>query len=303
LSIITKTLMTIRKKIVHIIPEDSRLFRWLSLIGLRINAKKSHKPLTTLLIGVFATDHCNLNCKCCTAFSPIATPSFLDIGIFQKDIARLATLTSNKLESFIVTGGEPLLHPRLIEIFTIAHAFFPDTKLGFMTNGTLLTQMPDSFWEKCHHLKININISRYPINLDISKIQDIADKHNAMLRYVGGNDTPIKTMWKYPLDLSGKQPLSNSYDICTQINRCITLKDGKLYPCSAIAGAEIFNKYFGTNLEVNSNDVLDIYSVKDINEIFDFCCSPKPFCKYCNRKGVVFGIPYGQSERDISEWT
>jgi len=300
---INKLLMAIRKKIVLIVPEGSWLFRQISLIGMRINAKRGHAPLTTLTIGVYATEHCNLNCKGCTAFSPIANEQFLNVELFTKDIARLATLTGNKLSSFYISGGEPLLHPRLLEILEIAHSYFPEAVLGFMTNGLLLSQMPDTFWEQCSKNKVSINISRYPINIDMHKILEKVKQHNAMLRYVGGNDIPVKTLWKYPLDISGQQPLTRSYDICTQINRCITLKEGKIYPCSAIAGIDHFNRYFHQNLVVSPDDVLDIYQVNDVKEIFNFLCSPKPFCRYCNRKGVTFGIKYGHSKREIEEWT
>jgi len=288
---------------VYIIPEGSWLFKQISLIGMRINAKRSHTPLTTLTIGVYATEHCNLNCKCCTAFSPIAKESFLDIQSFTKDMARLATLTGNRLSSFYVSGGEPLLHPRLMEIFEIARRYFPEAVLGFMTNGLLLTQMPDSFWEQCSKYAISINISRYPININMNKIFDKVKQYDAMLKYTGGNDIPIKTLWKYPLDITGKQPLKRSYEICTQLNRCITLKDGKIYPCSAIAGIVHFNTYFNKDLQLSADDVLDLYEVKDIKEVFNFLCSPKPFCRYCNRKGVTFGIKYSDSKKEIEEWT
>jgi MoaA/NifB/PqqE/SkfB family radical SAM enzyme len=64
-------------------------------------------------------------------------------------MAKLAALTGNDLQSFYVTGGEPLLHPRILEIFTIARKYFPRTDLSFMTNGLLLLKMPEIFWETC----------------------------------------------------------------------------------------------------------------------------------------------------------
>jgi L-lysine 2,3-aminomutase len=81
------------------------------------------------------------------------------------------------------------------------------------------------------------------------------------------------------------------------------MKDGYIYPCDTIAGIEHFNKYFNKKLEVTADDVLELHKVKNINEVYEFLIKPKPFCKYCNRKGVVFGITYGQSKKEISEWT
>ena len=292
----------VRNTIVKIIPEDSQLFKWITLVGLRINAKNQHKPLKSLVMGVYATQHCNLNCKCCTAFSPIAKEGFLNIGTYKNDMKKLSELTESKLSSFYVTGGEPLLHPQILEIFNIAREFFPETTISFMTNGLLLLKMPETFWENCQKNGVIINPSKYPINLDIPKIKEKAKAYNIKFEYVGGNDVPVKSMWKYPLDIDGKQPLKTSYNICSQVNRCITMKDGIIYPCNTIAGIEHFNKYFNTNLEVTSCDILKLHEVENINEIYDFLYTPKPFCKYCKRKDLVLGIKYGASKKEITEW-
>jgi molybdenum cofactor biosynthesis enzyme MoaA len=119
----------------------------MTLIGLKINAKKCHLPLQSLVMGVYAAQHCNLNCKCCTAFSPIAEEHFLDIETYKNDMENLSKLTSQKLASFYVTGGEPLLHPHITEIFDIAREYFPETPISFMTNGLLLLKIPEMFWE------------------------------------------------------------------------------------------------------------------------------------------------------------
>jgi MoaA/NifB/PqqE/SkfB family radical SAM enzyme len=293
----------IRNNIVKILPENSLLFKQLSLIGLKINAKKHHVPLTSMVMGVYAVQHCNLNCKCCTAFSPIAEKSFLNIESYKNDIVKLAELTANRLSSFYVTGGEPLLHPQITEIFTIARKYFPETEIYFMTNGLLLNKMSEIFWENLKQNNIIINLSRYPIQINVDKIREKTKSYNVKFDYVGGSDVPIKSMWKYPLDINGKQSLKRSYNICTQINRCVTMKEGLIYPCNTIAGIKHFNQYFTKNLEVAAGDVLELHNVKDINELYEFLYTPKPFCKYCNRKGVEFGIKYGNSKKDIKEWT
>jgi MoaA/NifB/PqqE/SkfB family radical SAM enzyme len=293
----------IRNNIVKIVPEDSLLFKHMSLVGLKINARKHHVPLTSMVMGVYAVQHCNLNCKCCTAFSPIAEESFLNIESYKTDMAKLAELTGQRLSTFYITGGEPLLHPQITDIFSIARQYFPETEIYFMTNGLLLLKMAEKFWDTLRQNHIAINLSRYPLHLDIDTIREKASIYTVRFDYVGGSDVPIKSMWKYPLDIEGKQSLKRSYHICTQINRCITMKDGIIYPCNTIAGIEHFNKYFKKNLDVSPQDILELHKVKDIYEIYEFLYTPKPFCKYCNRQGVEFGIKYSNSKRDISEWT
>jgi hypothetical protein len=60
-------------------------------------------------------DHCNLNCKGCTAFSPVAEEKFMDVNMFERDCERLAELTGGKIELIDLLGGEPLLHPKINE--------------------------------------------------------------------------------------------------------------------------------------------------------------------------------------------
>ena len=298
-----EVLQTVRNNTVKIIPENSPVFKWMSITGLKLSAKKHHVPLTSLAMGVYAAEHCNLNCKCCTAFSPLAEETFLDIESYKNDMKKLAELTGGSLSSFYVTGGEPLLHPRLADIFGIAREYFPETEISFMTNGLLLLKMPEAFWEKCGEYSVSINISRYPVSIDIEKIREKAETYQLKTDYVGGTDVPVKSMWKYPLDMEGKQSLKRSYGICSQINRCITMKEGKIYPCNTVAGIGHFNRYFGKDLEVAAEDILELHKVKDINEVYKFLYTPKPFCKYCNRLGAEFGIKYGGSEKEIGEWT
>jgi hypothetical protein len=109
-------------------------------------------------------------------------------------------------------------------------------------------------------------------------------------------------MWKYPLDPEGKQPLSHSFNICNQVNSCIRMKNGKIYPCNTIACIEHFNKFFDKCLEVTKDDVIEIENVNNIREVYEFLIKPKPFCKYCNRRGIQFGIEWGISKKEITEW-
>jgi MoaA/NifB/PqqE/SkfB family radical SAM enzyme len=291
-----------RDNIVKIIPERSPLFKWLCLIGFELSAKKKHTLRTSMKIDIPVAEHCNLSCKCCTAFGPLANESFIDVESYKKDMEKLALLTNNQLESACFTGGEPLLHPRLLELFDIARTFFPNTELSFMTNGVILPKMGQEFWDNCRKNDVCISLSRYPIKLDIDKLRETAKANRVEFDYVGGNSTPVKAMWKYPLDMEGKQPLSRSFNICNQVNSCIRMKNGKIYPCNTIACIEHFNGYFNQNLKITENDVIEIENINNIHEIYEFLIKPKPFCKYCNRKGIQFGIEWGVSKKDITEW-
>lgn len=295
-----------RKKIVRLIPENSWLFRRLSVLGMRLNVKKRHKKRTVMKIDIPVVEHCNLGCKGCTAFSPLAKEEFLDYGQYCDDMRTLAKLTNHKLSQITFTGGEPMLHPRFGDMLKFARELYPNAEIEFMTNGILIPSQTDEFWKICADCGIKPKISRYPIKLDTKKIREIERNtgRRVCFSWVGGNDIPVKKMWKYPIDLKGNVPLRNSYKLCSQINSFIRMKNGKIYPCNTTACIEHFNKYFGKDLKlIAGKDYLELDKVSDINEIFDFLVTPPPFCRYCNRAGVTFGYDWEVSKRDISEWT
>ena len=64
-------------------------------------------------------DHCNLNCKGCGHFSPLASKSFLDLETFENDLRRLNELLNGEIYCFELMGGEALLHPQLEKFIEI----------------------------------------------------------------------------------------------------------------------------------------------------------------------------------------
>jgi len=297
-----RLLRDIRDRIVHIVPENSWLFRRLCLIGFRIAARQKHALRTSMRVDIPVVEHCNLGCKCCTAFGPLAEESFLDLRSYTKDMEKLASLTGGRLEEINFTGGEPLLHPRLTEMFDCARGLFPEAPMTFITNGILLPGMPVPFWENCGKNGVKIAISRYPVRIDMAGIRRTAAAYGVPIDWVGGEHTPVKSMWKYPLDLQGTQPPRRSFNICNQVNSCIRMKNGRIYPCNTIPCIEHFNRFFGQRLAVTGEDSFDLHQAASIGEIYRFLITPKPFCRYCNRAGIVLGIPWGPSKREMAEW-
>ena len=44
-------------------------------------------------IDIHLVDHCNLNCRGCTHFSPLAQEFYLDLDSYECDLTRLSKLT------------------------------------------------------------------------------------------------------------------------------------------------------------------------------------------------------------------
>jgi len=253
-------------------------------------------------VQIHPADHCNLSCRGCNTFSPIVKECFADIENIKKDLTRLSNLAGGEIGSLTISGGEPLLHPRLPELMEYARSCFPGRKLQIITNGILLTKMSEEFWLSCKNNDIIISLTYYPIEINVENIRELAKSYCVELIFQDDTDIREKTMYFTALDPSGKQNISESYRFCFMSNYCFVLENGKLYTCPIIAHMKYFNSYFAQNFKVSEIDYIDIYKAKSIDEILTFFCKPMPFCRYCNKKKRVSGLKWSVSKKDISEW-
>jgi len=251
-------------------------------------------------VEVHVAEHCNLNCKGCNHFSCIAEEEYLEPEQFENDFKRLAEL-SKSFFAIKILGGEPLLHPRITAFFDIARRHFPSTPIQITTNGILLTEQPESFWQSCNKNNITVSISQYPIKLPKKEIKRIAKMHRVKVVYNG--TTTEERMCKLPLDLSGSQNMKKSFQKCAiSWGCCVTLREGKIYNCCIAAHIRFFNEYFNQNLVIGEKDYVDIYKVHSKKEIIDFLEKPFPFCRYCNTSKMQFAQRWGITKKEITEW-
>jgi len=252
-------------------------------------------------VQIHAVEHCNLGCKWCNAFSPIADEKFAKIEEIEADLKRFSELTGSVLRKLIVSGGEPLLHPRLHDIFECARKYFPDCVLEIITNGLLLKNAPDTFWKSCNENDVTISVTRYPIENNTEKIELLAKSHHVKLVYQDDTDIREKTMYFTPLDPSGKQDAASSYRLCYMSNYCFVLENGRLYTCPTVAHIEFINKYFKQDFIVSEHDYADIYQMTNIDDILSRFQKSIPFCRYCVKRHRLSGLNWALSEKDMTE--
>lgn len=260
------------------------------------------KPKKTLRVEVHIADHCNLNCKGCDNFSCLAEPKMLDIRIFERDLSRLKEIFGDRVEWISMMGGEPLLNENSYKYCHIARKLFPDALVRIITNGTMLLKQSEEFWKNISKDRVILYVTKYPIKFDYDKAKDYAEERGVKFQYAFESGDVLKTMYKTPLDLEGKQNPKLSYQLCGKGNKCITLKEGKLYTCETIANFFTFNNFFGKNLEVCEDDYIDIYKESDPNKIMNKMASAVPACRYCDNIHYCSGIPWGTTKKEISEW-
>lgn len=239
--------------------------------------------------------HCNLNCVGCSHFSPLVDEKwFADIDSYEKDIERISEF-SFPLKVIKLMGGEPLLHPEIISFFEVTRRHLKETKIILVTNGILLSSKEDKFWRACHDNGVSIEISGYPIDLDVKKINHLASKYSVDLFY---KKVQGEMRARY-LEPEPKFSARRNFNKCCMAN-CTTLLEGKLYPCSLGTYINFFNESSNTHFPEEKG--LDLHR-KNLSkeQILNYINSPIELCKYC----VTTSIPstkWRKSSLEIEEW-
>ena len=126
-------------------------------------------------------DHCDLKCKGCGHFSSLSEKRYADFDVFKKDFVRLSGLFDN-ISRIRLMGGEPLLHPDVPEFLRFTRHTFPNAEIFLVTNALRLCRQPERFWEECSSSRIIIQITRYPIKLDLEAIKKNGKKYDDRLK-------------------------------------------------------------------------------------------------------------------------
>lgn len=277
---------------------------FLGLFDLKWTKKNPTQEKVMLpFFAMHLVEHCNLNCEGCDHCVPLASPEFADIETFKKDFSRLSKLFDN-IKVIGLMGGEPLLHPNLPDFFYESRKFFPKSALVLYTNGILLEQQDDKFWDACVKNDIIINVTKYPINLNFERLEQLAKDKNTKFYFSNHPEEKIKTSHKIIFDLEGKQNINESFKQCSHIKQgCTFLAEGKIYPCTVAPTSKNFSTYFNKNLNLSKKDYIDIHKTNNGKKILDFLAKPIPFCRYCDVKNRSVNHPWAKSKKDISEWT
>lgn len=126
-----------------------------------------------IILEIHAADHCNLNCRGCSHYSPVAEPHFCNLDTLQKSMEKLSKF-SDCFSYINILGGEPLLFHDICKMMRIVRQYMLNNKIRLMTNGLLLTtphRLPVDFWETCRKNNIMLSITPYPINIDYDEIK------------------------------------------------------------------------------------------------------------------------------------
>lgn len=244
------------------------------------------------------SDYCNLNCRGCTHYSPLAPREFEPLDILERNMAHLSSVCGEKVKNAYLIGGEPLLYPAIAQAMRMLRKYFPTQDLYVFTNGIALPKMDNDFWKAATDCDIIIAITRYPIRFDYDAVMKICQSHKVRTDVFGDRSRP-DSFFKFALDPEKRQNPHISHYKC--YNRgCVSVTGGRVYPCSISACVGHLNRAFGTRFIHEKGDWIDVTDVRSAKDIFRLRDRPVPFCGYCARPETV---SYGPSRRQADEWT
>lgn len=263
-------------------------------------------PYTLLRFEVQVAEHCNLNCKDCDHYSPLAEEEYLDVAEYARDCARLSELFDSEVKYINLLGGEPLLHPELTEIMRISREAFQVGKIRIITNGLLLPSMGDDFWKACRDYRITLSPTEYPVSFDYDKWREYAEGQGVMwTSFSLGNvdrESKDKLMHRALIDTTGGHVVEHNYYHCRSANACLTLRHGRLFTCQRAAHAHHLKKYFNLDHYLSKRNSVDIYEVEDAYDLMTKVNRPIPFCQYCNLDSCYYEEEWGVTRKDRYEW-
>lgn len=257
-----------------------------------------------LRLELSLVDHCNLNCKGCTHYCPIAPEHFMLLDELDRNLGRLAKVDNSMFKSIYLLGGEPLLHPGIAQACRIARRHFPGAELKLLTNGMKVCRMPDDFWQACRETDTVISVTVYPVMIDYDAIRLMCNEQN--VRYEIFHQ-PVDGAFfsKHTIDDVNPGNRHLNFLHCYQIG-CLTLRAGRIYPCSTSAYADLVNEAFGRNFAVTHprdgrrhGDYVEVDAVKARRDLLRLKNCPTRFCRYCTRLEPTDWAP---SRREPSEW-
>lgn len=254
---------------------------------------------TPLHIEFNLTDYCNLNCKGCSHYSPLADAEFEPLKELEESMRHISGIRdAEKIKRVFLIGGETLLYPDLVPAMRLARKYFPWAEIPIFTNGLMIPKMSSEFWDACRETNCEIALTRYPIKFDYDKVEEICRSEGVKVE-VFGDRGEENTFFRLPLDARKGQNGKIAHFKCFSFG-CITVDHGKVFPCATAACVGHLNRKLGTDFRWEEGDYIEVKDLKSADQLLRLRNHPVPFCGYCRH---VEPVKYGPSARKVEEWT
>ena len=269
-------------------------------------ARRMAKMATKPSLDVQVCDHCNLRCAGCLHFAPLAGERFLDLDAYVRDLAQLAAIEGigGYFGSIVLMGGEPLLHPRVVEVVRTTRKLLPGEHIGLCTNGLLLKRMGADFWDALAECDIDLALSPYPIRIDYGALIEYARERGVRARATGditGTGENKDVFMHLALNPDGTCNPAASFTSCPFGGHHMQLARGALWPCQVAAHHGDFAQRFGFDMHDAPDDSLPLAAIESADDVETFRRRAHPMCRFCDN-GALTVAQWKPSKLEAGEW-
>lgn len=242
------------------------------------------------------TEHCNLSCYQCDHASPLVVKKFAALADFERDMRALSQAVH--LGELRLVGGEPLLHPQLLEFFRVTRETGVADAIKVYTNGMLLHTMPDEFWAQTDKLWV----STYPkVRRRMSDDAIVAKcaEHGVRLELLPVITEFNRTCINNPV--RDQALVRRIFSQCKMANEysCFTIYDGMFFRCSVAPFTQKRLHLAGIEFPGNEVDGIPINGNPHLREDIEARLNskePLAACSYClGSSGPM--VPHRQMNR------
>ena len=115
---------------------------------------------------------CNIKCKGCISLSDFPRKGVASVEEVDQWLDHWHKYLD--IDTIVLFGGEPLIHPRLLDICDTVRKYYPTATIRLITNGYLLDNVDPAAWFRYSPFEIQVSIHRLDhetvINQKIKKI-------------------------------------------------------------------------------------------------------------------------------------
>lgn len=223
-------------------------------------------------VEMHISDHCNLNCKGCTHFSPIFNKEFPDWNERVNDVRVLKKKVSH-IVLFSILGGEPFLNPDIGRYIEEIRKILPDTYIDIVTNGLLIPKISENVLKCIKQNHVVVSISEYePTHKVIAQIEERLNEYGILYEIRRYEE---KRKFNKPLSLSG----DGKYPSKCISNGCVNIWNGKIAKCPTLMYIDRFNEVFHQKLP--NEGIMSLQNCPDQEELLKALMRDVPLCKHC----------------------
>jgi hypothetical protein len=179
-----------------------------------------------------------------------------------------------------LVGGEPLLHPRLIELMEAARASKVARLVSVVTNGVLLSRMDRAFWREVDAIEVSLYPGKELDEEGRKRSLELAEEYDVDLRFIS---VRVFRESFATLGTSDGRLINRIYSACelAHVWRCHTVADGYFFKCPP---AHFLPKVVPACASYNRRDGLEISASEGFAAALrTYLNSPEPLasCRYC----------------------